>query len=70
MDADRIIVIDEGRIVGSGTHEELLTSCDAYFEIASSQLSERELASVRSSAALPFVLNPTAPALEGGGRHE
>jgi ATP-binding cassette subfamily B protein len=44
MDADQILVIDEGRIVGRGTHEELLASCDAYFEIASSQLSERELA--------------------------
>jgi ATP-binding cassette subfamily B protein len=49
MDADRIIVIDEGRIVGSGTHGELLASCDAYFEIASSQLSERELATARST---------------------
>jgi ATP-binding cassette subfamily B protein len=46
MNADRIIVIDKGRIVGSGTHRELLTSCEAYFEIASSQLSERELAGV------------------------
>ncbi|MDR1013486.1 MAG: ABC transporter ATP-binding protein/permease [Coriobacteriales bacterium] len=44
MDADRIFVIDEGRIVGSGTHAELLASCDAYREIASSQLSEHELA--------------------------
>jgi ATP-binding cassette subfamily B protein len=70
MDADRIIVIDEGRIVGSGTHEELLASCDAYFEIASSQLSEHELASVRPTAALPFVSSPTAPTLEGGEQHE
>lgn len=41
--ADRIIVLDEGRIVGSGTHEELMCSCDIYKEIASSQLSEAEL---------------------------
>ena len=45
MDADRIIVLDEGRIVGKGTHEELLRSCDVYKEIAQSQLSEEELAS-------------------------
>jgi ATP-binding cassette subfamily B protein len=43
MDADQIYVIDEGRVVGSGTHRELLTSCEAYYEIASSQLSEKEL---------------------------
>jgi ATP-binding cassette subfamily B protein len=43
-DADRILVVDEGRIVGAGTHAELLASCRAYFEIASSQLSESELA--------------------------
>jgi ATP-binding cassette subfamily B protein len=44
MDADRIIVVDEGRVVGAGTHAELLESCAAYLEIASSQFSERELA--------------------------
>jgi ATP-binding cassette subfamily B protein len=44
MDADQIIVVDEGRVVGCGTHDELLDSCDAYLEIASSQLSESELA--------------------------
>jgi ATP-binding cassette subfamily B protein len=44
MDADRIIVLDEGRIVGSGRHEELLKSCAVYKEIAMSQLSEEELA--------------------------
>ncbi|MBQ9179761.1 MAG: ABC transporter ATP-binding protein [Firmicutes bacterium] len=43
-DADTIIVLDEGRIVGQGTHEELLRSCDVYKEIAASQLSEEELA--------------------------
>lgn len=44
MDADQIIVLDEGRIVGKGTHKELLKSCDIYKEIAMSQLSEEELA--------------------------
>ena len=45
MDADKIIVLDEGRIVGQGTHKELLKTCDVYLEIAKSQLSEEELAS-------------------------
>jgi ATP-binding cassette subfamily B protein len=44
MDADRIIVLDEGRIVGMGTHRELLDICDVYREIVSSQLSEEEIA--------------------------
>ena len=43
MDADHIIVLDEGRIVGKGTHDELMDSCDGYREIAYSQLSEEEL---------------------------
>ncbi|MFT5874736.1 MAG: ATP-binding cassette subfamily B multidrug efflux pump [Clostridium sp.] len=43
MDADRIIVIDKGIIVGMGTHKELLNSCKIYHEIVSSQLSEEEL---------------------------
>ncbi|GKX31639.1 multidrug ABC transporter ATP-binding protein [Vallitalea longa] len=44
MNADRIIVLDEGRIVGMGTHKELLSSSDVYKQIVSSQLSEEELA--------------------------
>jgi ATP-binding cassette subfamily B multidrug efflux pump len=44
MDADRIIVLDEGRIVGMGTHRELYESCEVYKEIVSSQLSEEEIA--------------------------
>lgn len=44
MDADRIIVLDEGRIVGMGSHKELLKTCEIYHEIVSSQLSEEELA--------------------------
>ena len=43
VDADRIIVLDEGKMVGLGTHEELLKTCDVYKEIALSQLSEEEL---------------------------
>lgn len=45
MDADQIIVLDEGKIVGKGTHKELLRDCTVYKEIAMSQLSEEELAS-------------------------
>lgn len=45
MDADRIVVLDEGRVVGIGNHRELLDSCEVYKEIAMSQLSEEELAS-------------------------
>jgi ATP-binding cassette subfamily B protein len=44
MDADRIIVLDEGRVVGMGKHRELLSSCPVYREIAQSQLSEEEIA--------------------------
>jgi len=43
MDADQIIVLDEGEVAGKGTHKELLSSCDVYREIALSQLSEEEL---------------------------
>ena len=42
-DADTILVIDDGRIVGSGRHEDLLKTCPTYLEIALSQLSEEEL---------------------------
>lgn len=42
--ADQIIVLDEGRVAGRGTHEELMASCDVYRQIATSQLSEEELA--------------------------
>ena len=44
MDADQIIVLDDGKIVGKGTHEELMKSCQVYQEIAYSQLSKEELA--------------------------
>jgi ATP-binding cassette subfamily B protein len=45
MDADQIIVLDEGRIAGKGTHRELLKTCAVYREISMSQLSGEELAS-------------------------
>lgn len=44
LDADRIIVLDDGQIAGIGTHRALLATCQVYREIASSQLSEEELA--------------------------
>ncbi len=43
MDADRILVLNEGEIVGNGTHENLLKTCDVYKEIVASQLEEEEL---------------------------
>ena len=43
LHADQIIVLDEGRIVGKGTHEELLKTCEVYQQIAMSQLSKEEL---------------------------
>ena len=44
MKADNIMVLDEGRAVGLGTHRELLDSCTVYQQIAASQLSKEELA--------------------------
>lgn len=44
MDADQIVVIDKGKVVGTGTHKELLATNDVYRQIALSQLSEKELA--------------------------
>ena len=43
MDADMIVVLDGGKVVGQGTHRELLETCDVYRQIAQSQLSENEL---------------------------
>jgi ATP-binding cassette subfamily B multidrug efflux pump len=44
MDADRIIVLEDGSVAGIGTHRELLATCEVYREIVSSQLSEEEVA--------------------------
>ena len=43
MNAEQILVLDEGRIIGKGTHKELLKTCETYRQIASSQLSKEEL---------------------------
>ena len=42
--ADRIVVLDEGRVVGTGTHSELMQTCEVYREIVLSQLTEEEAA--------------------------
>ena len=44
MDADKIIVLNEGKVVGEGTHHQLLENCRIYQEIARTQLSQEELA--------------------------
>ena len=41
--ADQILVMDDGRIVGKGTHRELMKNCEVYQQIARSQMSEKEL---------------------------
>ena len=52
LHAEQILVLDDGKIVGKGTHEELLASCDVYQQIAKSQLSEKELGLEESEVAL------------------
>jgi hypothetical protein len=59
--ADNIIVLDEGKIVGQGRHQELMQTCAVYQEIAASQLSERELAAFERPA-------PLGVAAQGGVR--
>ena len=59
-DADRILVIDDGRLVGNGTHRELMDSCPVYRDIALSQLSEEELVRWRG-VPIPW----TSPATSG-----
>lgn len=51
LHAEQIIVMDEGRVVGTGTHKELLESCETYQQIARSQLSESELDGVKKGGA-------------------
>ena len=43
LHAEQILVLDDGKIVGKGTHEELMKTCETYQQIASSQLSAKEL---------------------------
>ena len=49
MHADKIIVLNEGDVVGIGTHKEVLENCSVYYDIAASQLSEEELAQWKHS---------------------
>lgn len=51
MNADKIIVLDEGKIVGQGTHQELMKNCQVYQEIAASQLSEDDLRKMSATTA-------------------
>ena len=51
MNAEQIIVLDDGRIAGTGTHRELLENCEVYRQIAASQLSEAELQTGKEAAA-------------------
>ena len=43
-DADKILVLEDGKVVGMGTHDELMKNCEVYQQIAYSQLSKEELA--------------------------
>lgn len=49
LNADKIVVLDEGRIAGIGTHEELMESCEVYRQIAHSQLSQKDLAAINNA---------------------
>ena len=62
MHAEEILVLDDGRIVGRGTHEELLRSCPEYLEIAKSQLSPEELGLAEDG-----VVDPVPAATQEGG---
>lgn len=53
IDADQIIVLDEGRVAGIGSHSELMNNCEVYRQIASSQMSEEELAKWESRKEKP-----------------
>ena len=46
LNADKIVVLDEGRIAGIGTHSELMENCEVYRQIAHSQLSQKDLAAI------------------------
>lgn len=51
MHAEQILVLDEGRIVGKGTHQELLQTCEVYQQIAGSQLSQKEIEATKNNKA-------------------
>ena len=51
LHADQILVLDDGKIVGKGTHQELLKQCQAYQEIAASQLSQQEIEKTKGGLA-------------------
>ena len=59
MNAEQIIVLDEGHIAGIGTHSELLKNCEVYQQIAASQLSEAELKAGRKDAEKQISVNPS-----------
>lgn len=59
MNAEQIIVLDEGHIAGIGTHSELLKNCEVYQQIAASQLSEAELKAGRKDAEEQSSVNPS-----------
>ena len=48
MDADLILVLEHGKIVGAGTHKELIKNCEVYQEIAYSQVSKEEMESLKA----------------------
>jgi ATP-binding cassette subfamily B multidrug efflux pump len=62
MNADKIVVLDEGRVVGQGTHKDLMKTCQVYREIALSQLSETELDSHHPAAPSRDKLGTGSPA--------
>ena len=66
MRATKIVVLDEGRVVGQGTHEELLRTCPAYLEIAESQLTPEELGLAPAKPGDAAAAGPTGAASTGG----
>nr|WP_241265903.1 ABC transporter ATP-binding protein [Streptomyces boncukensis] len=68
-DADRILVLDEGSVVGTGRHHELMADNETYREIVLSQLTEQEAASGARAAAAPPTTRP-APSRTGGEANE
>lgn len=65
MNADQILVMDEGKIVGKGYHDELLLNCETYQQIASSQLSTNELNEMMKAAELNVIVRSASPIDDG-----